>query len=250
MSSIIRRIVGADVGFVNGGGIRTEIFLEDGADRRDITLSDIYTMFPFGNKAYCYELTWEEFMTALNYALTDKGATLLNQVSGIDVYFTDQTVNAIITDDGEEVYVNGEWQGDWKDKTLRVAINEYVASNNRVSTDGVENPFVAWNDTDRLIEIGAPDNEGAIKVLTAEAAENEGLLLVDTTPHFINAVYVPEVTPTPTVTPTPEPAENTPSIISPPTGEDNSLLIWLFLSGAVCALLFVKIVSEENSKTR
>ncbi|MBR7015226.1 MAG: 5'-nucleotidase C-terminal domain-containing protein [Lachnospiraceae bacterium] len=273
MASILARIVGADVGFVNGGGIRTEIPVPENENRRTITLSDIYTLFPFGNKVYCYEITWEDFLTLLTYSLTDTGKTLLTNLSGADVYFTDETVTAILTADGKEVYAGGEWKGDYKDRTLRIAASEFIATTDRISSGGMSNPLVAWNAGPRLIENVQIDNEGAITVLVDEAAANEGHLFIDTNPHYCEKVYVPkeedsvpaepEVTPSPTVTPAPEPAvspeptvtpvpakrdENAdPSIyVSPATGEEHSDFILLFLTGALCTVFFAGAFRREK----
>ena len=187
-SSIFARIVGADVGIVNEGGLRTDLPLEEGKDKRMITRSDIYTMFPFNNEIYCFELTYEELLTVLKYGLTKNGQTRISYLSGIDCYYTDQTVNAIVTKDGEAVYVNGAWKDGWKDKPLRVAICDYAATSDKPD-NGLSNPFVAWVGTYRQIETDQIDNLGAIDVLTAEAEANDGYLFIDTTPHFINRTY-------------------------------------------------------------
>ena len=127
-------------------------------------------------------------LAVLEYSLTENGRTLLSQISGIDVYYTDTTVNAIVTSDGLAVYVNGVWRDGWKDRTVRVGISEYIATTDRVSY-GIHNPFVAWNETDRLIGSERIDNEGAYEVLSAEAAANGGYLAIDTVPHYIESAY-------------------------------------------------------------
>ena len=187
-SSIFARIVGADVGFVNRGGLRTDLALREGEDKRIITRSDMYTMFPFNNEIYCFELTYEELLTVLEYSLTENGSTLLSYMSGIDCYYTDQTVNAIVTKDGEAVYAGGVWKDGWKDKTLRVGLSDYVATKDRPD-NGLSNPFVAWTGTYRQIATDQIDNLGSIDVLSAEAEANDGYLFIDTAPHFINRPY-------------------------------------------------------------
>ena len=152
------------MGFVNSAGLRTNLPLEEGADRRDITVSDVYEMFPFGNGIYCYELTYEDFLQVLNYSLTKSGKTLLSQLWGNTCYYTGQTVHAIATADGEVVYANGEWKDGWKDRKLKVALSEYVAITDRIS-DGMSNPFVGWNSTSRLVSNEAVDNISALEVL-------------------------------------------------------------------------------------
>ena len=212
MTSIYRRIAGADVAFINGGGLRADFDIPEGQDRRTITLADIYTMLPFGNPVYCYEITYEELLRALQYALSNQGKILLSQISGIDCYYTGTTVNAIVvggeksglrttgetsgeeTSSGETIYANGKWKEGWKDQKLRVAMNEYTATTNRVSSDGQTNPFYEWRGTDKLIRCDQVENEEAAIVLTAEAAANDGFLFVDTAPHFIEKEHedIPE----------------------------------------------------------
>ena len=101
-------------------------------------------------------------------------------------------VNALVTPDGEAVYVNGVWKQGWRDRKLRVAINEYLATTNRELDGNMPNPFVAWYDSPRLVSNEETDIDCAIRILVQEAAQNEGLLSVDTAPHFINAVYAAE----------------------------------------------------------
>ena len=213
LTSIFRRIAGADAAFVNNGGLRAEFVIPEGQDRRIITLSDIYLMLPFGNPLYCYEITYEEFLRVLQYALSDRGRILLSQISGIDCYYTGTTVNAIVVGSGdgeagaagsgtagseaaggETIYANGKWKEGWKDQKLCVVIDEYVATTNRVSSDGQTNPFYEWKDTDKLLRSDQIDNEEAITVLTEEAAANDGRLFIDTAPHFIEKEHedIPE----------------------------------------------------------
>ncbi|MBR3494248.1 MAG: 5'-nucleotidase C-terminal domain-containing protein [Clostridia bacterium] len=187
-ASILARIVGADVAFANNGGLRVDLRLEPGKDRRPVTRSDVYTMFPFGNAVYLYELTFGELLTALEYALTENGRTLLSQIVGIDVYYTDQTVDTLVTASGQVIYSGGVWEEGWCERTVRVAVSEYVASTDRPDS-GLSNPFVAWTGTPRLIEFSKIDNVSAIDVLTAEAEASGGLLAIDPDPHFISHAY-------------------------------------------------------------
>ena len=189
VASIFARAVDADVGFMNAGGLRIDLDIEPGENKRTITLGDLYKMFPSENSVCCYELTWEELLTALEYAITPGGKILLTDVVGVDCYFTGESINALVTPDGEAVYVNGVWKEGWKDKKLRVALNEYIATTNRSRGDEMSNPFVAWYDTPRLIDNSETDIDSAIRVLVREAAANEGLLNVDMAPHFIDEVY-------------------------------------------------------------
>ena len=97
-------------------------------------------------------------------------------------------MNAIVSSEGLAVYANGEWREGWKDKTIRVAFSEFLATTDRVSY-GMHNPFIAWNDTDRLLDSERIDSEWAYTVLMEEAASNAGHLVVDTRAYFVNAPY-------------------------------------------------------------
>lgn len=191
ISSLIARAAGAEVAFVNAGGLRLDLELDQATGRRPVTLATLCSMFPFENELRYYNLTWKELLTALEYALTPDGSLLLSRIWGVDCYFTDEGVNAIVTADGEAIYVNGVWKDGWVDRIVRVSVSDYVATTNRNNDGQAPNPFIAWNRTSRLIRLGGTDLEGVIRVLTAEAAVNNGHLFVDTAPHFINKVYRP-----------------------------------------------------------
>ena len=188
MASIIARACGAEVGFVNGGGIRTDIVMtRENPWRRTITASDIYTMFPFNNKLYTYEITYPELLTLLRYALTDSGSTLLSRMWGIECYFVGQEVQALVRD-GKAVYMDGKWASGWEERTIRVGVSEFVATTNRPS-GSMSNPLVAWNKTPRMISNDMTDAEGAFKVLDEESLANNWALTVDTKPYFISGSF-------------------------------------------------------------
>ncbi|MBR3036207.1 MAG: 5'-nucleotidase C-terminal domain-containing protein [Lachnospiraceae bacterium] len=186
MASIIARAVGAEVGFVNSGGIRTDLVITSGW-RRLLTVSDIYTMFPFNNRLYCYELTYEDFLTLLRYALTESGGSLLSRMTGIECYYIGEEVQAIVRD-GKAIYADNEWQGGWKDRKIRVGVSEFVATSNRVAGT-MQNPLVAWSKTSRLISSDLIDAEGAFQVLDAESEANHWELSVDKTAYFVYGRY-------------------------------------------------------------
>ena len=186
-SSITARSVNADVGFYNRYGMRDDLLIPEGEERRDVTVSDIYTLFPFDNRVYCFELTGDEFLQLLEYSLTDSGQSLLTMMSGADCYYQDRTVKAIVMD-GELLYEDGEWRGGHERDRIRVAVNEFIATTDR-EDGGMHNPLVGWCGTDRLEESSVIDSDGALAVLRAEAEESGGLLFVDTSPHFICGEY-------------------------------------------------------------
>jgi len=191
MSDLVRRIGQAEVGFVNNGGVRTSFPL-DGAPTRNITVSNVYEMFPFDNLIYVYELTYTDFLKLMEYSMTKSGAMLLSRMIGIDCYLTvnddeSYTLRSLVKD-GTTIYADGQWAEGWTDRTIRVAVSQFVATGDRVDkATGLHNPLVKWNNTPRLKSKDSVDNENAVRVLTEEAKRNGGLISVDTAPHFIVA---------------------------------------------------------------
>lgn len=184
MCDIIRRIGEADVAFVNSGGIRTSFPL-DGQSRRDITVANVYDMFPFSNEVYVYRLTYAELLDVFLYSLTSGGTALFSRVTGIDCYFSSRTVVKLVKD-GTTIFYDGSWVDDWASRYVTLAASSYVATTERTDNNtGIPNPLIEWNDTSRLISNDLIDNENAIRVLRDEAAASGGLLHIDTEPHYL-----------------------------------------------------------------
>ena len=192
MCDLLRKIGEADVAFVNGGGVRTSISL-NGQSQRDITVADVYEMFPFNNTTYVYKLTYQELLQVFEYSMTSGGESLFTSMTGIDCYFTQTdhgsyTTSAVhsLKKDGTVIYENGQWTGDWASRSVTLAVSEYLATNQRVDYyTNLENPLLEWNNTPRLLYNNLVDNENAILVLREEAAESGGHLYIDTATHFI-----------------------------------------------------------------
>ena len=184
MCDIIRRIGEAEVSFVNVGGVRTYIML-DGKSQRDITVSDVYEIFPFGNTTYVYEITYEELLRIFEYSMTSAGSSMFTGMTGIDCYYRDRKVVAL-RKDGNVIFSKDKWFDDWASRTVTLAVSEYLATNQRTdSYTGLENPLLEWNDTPRLLSKDRVDNEYAVHILKQEAAISGGHLYIDTATHFI-----------------------------------------------------------------
>lgn len=192
MCDITRRIGGADVAFVNGGGIRTNFPL-NGASSRNITVANVYEMFPFSNAIYVYRLTYAELLAVFEFAMTSGGEGLFSRMTGIDCYYTETSHGSYSTysvhslrKDGTVIYQGGKWTGDWASRSVTLAVGEYLATYERTDYyTGLPNPLVGWNQTDRLVGNSLVDNDNAVLVLRSEAAASGGLLRIDTAPHFI-----------------------------------------------------------------
>lgn len=184
MCDILRRIGDADVSFVNGGGVRTSFPL-GGQSRRDITVANVFEMFPFNNTTYVYKITYAELLRVFEYSLTSAGGSLFTGMTGIDCrYRGDQVVS--LSKNGSVIYKDGKWTGDWSSRTVILAVSEFLATSQRTdSYTGLDNPLPEWNGTSRLLSNGLIDNENAIRVLREEAAASGGHLYIDTVTHFI-----------------------------------------------------------------
>ena len=184
MCDILRRIGEADVSFVNGGGVRTSFPL-NGQSRRNITVSNVFEIFPFQNTTYIYRITYADLLELFKYSMTSAGESLLTSMTGIDCYYTENNTVQSLRKDGTVIYQNGTWTGDWASRELTLAVSEYLATTERTDyyTD-IANPLLEWNETSRLINHELIDDENAIRILRAEAAASGGLLYIDTSPHF------------------------------------------------------------------
>lgn len=114
--------------FTNSGGIRTDILLEKGAATRDVTVADIYTITPFGNRIYTYEITGKQMAQQLENALlgTKDSANFGDQFSGITATYEKVDgkvkVTSITTDSGEAISIYDT------EKKYPVCVNEYCAT--------------------------------------------------------------------------------------------------------------------------
>ena len=127
---------GADIGIVNGGGVRANI------DKGDITYGEIIGVHPFGNKTVIIEATGQQMADAIEWScrkIPDENGGFF-QVSGI-TYDVDTKVASPCTEDKEglmtgisgdrrvsNIMVDGK-PIDLK-KTYTVAGNEYTLINN------------------------------------------------------------------------------------------------------------------------
>lgn len=170
--------------FTNRGGIRSDIQLEPGEETRDITVADIYTMMPFGNRIYVYTITGKQMAEHMENALIGlnpeigmnngyEASNYGDQFSGIRMTYRvvdgGIKVVSIITDDGECIDVNDE------ENTYNVCVSEYCAT---LEGSVFENltPIVSPDD--------APtDNLAIISELREYREMDELDIEVDTTMH-------------------------------------------------------------------
>lgn len=157
------RGTGALVSVTNSGGIRTTFKLPKGADTRDITVGDIYTMMPFDNHLFIYQVTCAELFEAIR-------KDTLNYIYGVDWY-----PNALVIN-GTCVYKDGVWLGDWETREVLVSVNEYVAT--------INNIYFGWAEAGKLIdEVTYIDNVTMISALREVSEENDGYIPTDSENH-------------------------------------------------------------------
>lgn len=174
--------------FANRGGIRANLEMAEGASSRDITVADIYTISPFGNRILTFAITGQQMAQQLERALiglnpeigidTDvayQASNLGDQFAGITATYKvvdgGIKVLSIMTDDGQMIDV------DDTTKTYNVCVNEYCATLDGSVFKGMT-PLVAMDE--------APvDNLSTIAALR-EHRDTEGLNIeLDTTVHTL-----------------------------------------------------------------
>lgn len=103
-----KEVLGADIAFVNGGGIRAEI------DKGNVTYGDIIAVHPFGNMACVVEATGQQILDALEFSARyvgkgENGGFL--QVAGLS-YSINTAIESTVeeNENGEFVKVAGKYR--------------------------------------------------------------------------------------------------------------------------------------------
>ncbi len=174
--------------FANRGGIRANLEMAEGASSRDITVADIYTISPFGNRILTFAITGQQMAQQLERALiglnpeigidTDvayQASNLGDQFAGITATYKvvdgGIKVLSIMTDDGQMIDVNDTT------KTYNVCVNEYCATLDGSVFKGMT-PLVPMDEA-------SVDNLSTIAALR-EHRDTEGLNIeLDTTVHTL-----------------------------------------------------------------
>jgi len=102
-----RVVLGADVGFVNGGGIRASIAAGD------VTYGDIISVHPYGNEMCLAEVTGQQLLDCLELGVRELPGESggFQHVSGM-AYTVDTTIpsSVVLDEDGLFVAVNGAYR--------------------------------------------------------------------------------------------------------------------------------------------
>ncbi|MBD5133721.1 MAG: LysM peptidoglycan-binding domain-containing protein [Clostridiales bacterium] len=145
-----RTMLGADVAFVNGGGVRANIAAGD------ITYEDIISVHPFGNEACLVETTGQKILDALEFGARnypeENGGFL--QVSGVTYTINAGVPSSVVTNDEQEfVKVDGAYRvSDVKVNGEPLDVNKTytLASHNYMLKSGGDG-FVMFK-TDKLLK--------------------------------------------------------------------------------------------------
>lgn len=118
MTDAVTNRYSCDVAFQNNGGIRLPR-LEKG----EVKVKDIYTLDPFGNNVYVYEMTIKQIKSLIEFSYLNKGQSLL-QVSGLKYTVIannkGKLKNILISDYNNNLLEDS--------KTFKVGLNSYIAS--------------------------------------------------------------------------------------------------------------------------
>ena len=156
---------GAEVAFVNGGGVRKNI------DAGDITYGDILNVHPFGNALCMVEATGQEILDALEMSVRvapeETGGFL--QVAGLTFEFDPKVKSSVTLDenglfvsvDGDRRVSNVMVNGEPLDpaKTYTVASHDYLLKN---AGDG----YTMFQDNNLLLDSIMLDNQVLINYIT------------------------------------------------------------------------------------
>ena len=166
------RSQGAVAAFYNSGGIRTGFTLPAGETTRTVTVGDVYTIAPFNDYWFIYEITGAELAQQLagafrspNYGDQMSGLTFTYRNRGTDMAPEIEIVS-ITLDDGTEVDIHDD------ETVYRVCTTNYNAT---LAGSVFEDKEPLFPETESPI-----DNIAMIELLREEARDNDGYIAVDT----------------------------------------------------------------------
>jgi len=168
-----RTLMGADIAFVNGGGIRANI------DSGDITYGEIIAVHPYGNSLCLVEATGQEILDALELGACsnpDESGGFL-QVSGLTYEIHSYISSSVVlTDNKEFVKVDGEYRVKnvlVNGKQLDLAKTYTLASHNYMLKSGGDG-FTMFKDNKLLKDEVLIDNQVLINYIVDELGGSVG----------------------------------------------------------------------------
>lgn len=168
-----RFVSGADIGFVNGGGIRVKI------DKGEITNGEILKVHPFGNELCVVEATGQEILDALEWGarvVPDESGGFL-QVSGL-TYEIHTYLPSTTTKDEKGMFTSVA--GEYRVKNVKVGDDDLdltktytLASHNYMLLDTGDG-FTMFKDNEYLQKGSMLDNQVLITYITQNLGGNVG----------------------------------------------------------------------------
>ncbi len=262
-----RVVLGADVGLINGGGIRA------GIDVGDVTFNSVLSVHPFNNAVCVAEVTGQQLADLLEHCMRfyPEEAGAYQHVSGITFTLNAYIPTPVVVDnDNNFIKVEGERRvSDLKilnketgayepvdiERTYTIASHTYLLSDHGEGTTMLEGSKIVQNSgmlDVELLEKYIVDNLGGI--IGEEYAESQGRVTVvneapTTVPEETEVITVPaETIPAGTDSNFEEDTTPTEKLDVPETGDSNSLVIYVAVSvvtiGIAC-LLTVRKKSEN-----
>lgn len=153
----LRHAVGADIGYINGGGIRAEIGIGE------VTYNDLLSVFPFNNTVVLSEIDGKTFRDVLEMALLEwPEECSFPHVSGVTFSVNTELESSVVVDENEafcgldgpyRVYDIRVYNPDTDryepmelDKTYTIASNNYYLVDHGSGMTMLENTKVIKND--------------------------------------------------------------------------------------------------------
>ena len=124
ITTLFKESTDVDVAFYNSGGIRASFKIPEGANRKIITLGDIYTMLPFNNQLCVYEVNGKQLKQQLLNGF--KNSNYSDQLTGLKFkYRENSTGNIEIT----EITLDNGVMVDMDDEktTYKICLTNYSA---------------------------------------------------------------------------------------------------------------------------
>ena len=125
VTSLFKEATGVDVAFYNVGGIRTSFVISEETGKKVITVGDIYTMLPFNNQIYIYEVNGKQLKQQLLNGFINKNYS--DQLTGLKFKYKESSSGSIeiteITLDNNKVV-----DMDDEDTIYKICLTDYSAT--------------------------------------------------------------------------------------------------------------------------
>ena len=163
-SDAFRIVTGADIAYVNGGGIRAPM------EKGDITFNDILSLFPYNNKVVVAKISGSDLRDFLEMAMkywpSESGA--FPHLSGITFSFN-KSIESSVEVDANGIFVGVE--GPYRVYNIKILNNE----SGQYEPIDLEKEYSIASDSYHLLEQG----DGLSMFESAKILQNDGMLDVE-----------------------------------------------------------------------